>query len=208
MTQRLIIFGDSWPYGVGATDPVEEGFAALLGKKLNCPWINLSQPATSIDHATWQLIEFLKDYNPQQYQDKILFCLTGKARSWYFKKEEILELHPTNVDPTNKLYYSHIYSDQLGEAERIKNIILVEKLCEKYSLPVYFVLNWDDPPVHPLIDLNRFYPNSLLSLLDTEPLPEEKFIDNHTNNAYMTQFHPNDLGHQTIANALFNWIQQ
>ena len=207
MTERLIVFGDSWPAGVGVTNPGKEGFVALLGKKLNCDVVNLSQPATSIDHAVWKLIDFLKDYNSQQYQDKILFCLTGKIRSWYFKKGEILELHPTRVDPTNKLYYSYVYSDELGEAERIKNIILVEELCRKYSLPVNFVLNWDNAPTHPLIDLNNFYPNSLLSLFDIEPLPEEKFTDKHVNNTFMTQFHPNNLGHQVIADSLFNWLQ-
>ena len=61
--------------------------------------------------------------------------------------------------------------------------------------------------MHPLIDLNKFYPNSLLSLFDIEPLPEEKFTHKHVNNTYMTQFHPNNLGHQVIADSLFNWLQ-
>jgi hypothetical protein len=206
-SDRLIVFGDSWPAGVGAVNPAEDGFASLLGKKLNRSVINLSQPATSISHATWQLINFLKDYTPDQYNDKILFCLTGKTRSWHFKNNEILELHPTRVDMANKVYYSYVHSEELSNAERDKNIILVESLCQRFSLPVYFVVNWDEQPVHQLINLNNFYPTSLLNLFNLDNLPEEKFTSDYINNIYMTQFHPNNLGHQVIADALFNWIK-
>jgi hypothetical protein len=100
-----------------------------------------------------------------------------------------------------------VHSNELSDANRIKNIILVDNLCRQFSLPVYFVLNWDEHPDHPLIDLSKFYSTSLLNLFKLDNMPEEKFTSDYINNTYMIQFHPNNLGHQVIADALFNWIQ-
>lgn len=205
LKSRLVVFGDSWPAGFGLKNPGEESFPELLGKQLNARVLNLSQCATSINHAVWNLFEFLKDRD-DQYQDKILFCLTGKIRHWHFDKGVACEIHPTNTDIVSKAYYSYIYSDELGHIEWIKNIILIQEICRQHLLPVYFVSNWDNLPDHPMIDLNNFYSKSLLNLFGFENISEEKFTNSHMNNIYMTNIHPNVAGHKLIADSLGNWI--
>ena len=207
---NLIVYGDSWSYGVGLDDPDVNAFPVLLGKQLNLTVDNRSVPATSIDHLFYY---FLTDCKDKKFNEKdiILFCLTGQSRSMYFDDNNVpQELFPQATKEIDKLYYKYFYSKKLADYNFQKNVLLCKLMCDSNKLKSYFVCNWEHPPSDLYGDCN-FYPLSLVGILHPErnSMTEDSrgisglwepspFMFNHK--------HPNKLGHQKISEELSKWI--
>lgn len=206
--KRLFTFGDSWPAGSELSDAdLCYRFPELVAKDCNLESRNLSEPATSIDHAVFKFLQILDEL---QDDSAVLFCLTAKERSLYFNHRERKELHPTRTDVASLSYYSHIYSEELGEHNRVKNTILIQELCEKFKIPLFFVCNWNRPPKHTLIR-SHFYHRSLVEILDIPNAEDdENFFVTRERSPYIRPNlgHPNVKGHQLIAKELTNWIKE
>lgn len=208
----MVVFGDSWPRGAELNDPLNNAFPTLIGKQLNLEIINLAEAASSTDQAVYQ---FLK--NIDLWKNKhtaVLFCLTSIARSMYFDASgKINEIHPTRSDLPSLNYYIHIYSEQLGKTNQIKNVLLVQSVCKQFDVPVFFVTNWNDLPDHVLIDQEKIYKKSLFEIIGLTN------INSESNGSFLTQLrscdlikpnftHPNEKGHQIIASELSIWLKE
>lgn len=206
MSTKLLVFGDSWPAGAELSFG-QKAFPELLKNILNIQVENLSQSATSIDHAVYRLLDTITADNAKDY--KILFCLTGYSRSVFFKDANLQELHIRNRNIESVSYYSHIYSTELGKFNLLKNILLVQELCLRLEIPLYFIFNWSSVPNHPLINKNLFYKKSLVEILDMNNLDDDFQGPVQKPNQYIIPnvSHPNQLGHELIAKALGEWIK-
>jgi hypothetical protein len=208
MAKQLVTFGDSWPAGEELDSAnLHYRFPDLIAKSLSVESRNLSQPATSIDHAVSKFLN-----NLDQLQDSaVLFCLTARERSIYFQDNDARELHPHRKDLPSLSYYSYIYSDQLAEFNRIRNVLLVQELCEKFRIPLMFICNWNHAPQHSVIESHKFYPQSLVEILGMSNFEDDdNFFVTRERNVYIkpNQGHPNVQGHQLIASTLTNWIKE
>jgi hypothetical protein len=197
--KTLYVFGDSWPAGSDLDDVVKQGFPYLIAQKNNYTLDNLSQQATSLEHATWQFIKAV-ERKPITKGDLVLFCITNPDRSWYWKNGYPLEMHPANTNHIiSSNYYKYIYSEDLANANAIKNMLMVYAMCQTLGVTCLFVYNWTVP-----LTKNSTMPGIRL-------LPTELFYDkslHEISGADITQgSHPNKLGHQRIADQLSAWIK-
>lgn len=188
----LYVFGDSWPAGAELDHVIADGYPHLIAQKNNYVLDNLSQSATSINHAVWQFLIAL-ERKPFNAGDVVLFCLTGLDRNWVWKDGYAMELHPNNTNHIiGSNYYKYIHSDELARAETVKNILLVNEMCATREVLCLFVYNWDKHIQHNLLETVPFYSKTL-----------EQIADNNLNPGG----HPNKLGHQRIADQLSAWIK-
>lgn len=207
MTSRLVAFGDSWPAGSELRqNEMSLRFPELLAHNLGLKCVNLSQPSTSIDHAVREFLNVL----PGLTDSAVLFCLTAKERGLYFESGVAKELHSQHRDPACLNYYSHVYSEELGEYQRAKNVLLVQELCARHRIPCFFVCNWNDIPRHEQINQQLFHPQSLVEILGIPNFEHsDLFFTLRETSPYIVpnQGHPNLAGHRLIADTLTSWIQ-
>lgn len=209
MIEKLVTFGDSWPAGAELADQdLHTRFPDVVAKNLKLESVNLSQCGTSIDHA---VLEFLKNIDSiADDHSAVLFCLTAIERGMYFDPQP-QELHPQHRDLPSLSYYSHIYSQELANHNRLKNVLLVQELCEKFKVPLMFVCNWNSPPIHSLLRSHRFYHKSLVEILGIKNFEDDNnFFVTREQCKYIkpNQGHPNVQGHDLIAQELTNWIKE
>jgi hypothetical protein len=206
MTKCLLTFGDSWPAGSELDARCnDQRFPELVARALGLGSINLAEPATSIDHAVLNLIQ-----RTDLADSMVLFCVTAKERGMYFDGGQRVELHPQHTQLPSVSYYSYLYSDKLGEYNRIKNVLLVQEICNRLNVPVRFVCNWNHPPQHALIDPDLFYPQSLVEILGIANFEDDSsFYSTRGCSPYINPNlgHPNLAGHRLIADTLTAWIQ-
>lgn len=199
--KKLLVFGDSWPWGADLKNPESDAFPILLANKLNLECVNLSRRATSIDHA---VDAFLKT---NLTDSVVLFCVTGYSRSMYFNGEYVCEIHPKDKDM--EWYYTRVYSDELGQLNRLKNCLLIQEICNNEGIPVYFVSNWDQIPSHKLLDPTRWSPKTLIQMIGANNYNLDGHVDWKKvgrKNMVDSSSHPDETGHKLIAEELHKWI--
>ena len=204
--KNLIVFGDSWPYGFDLEDPESDCFPNVIAKKLDYSLFNFSEPSTSQDQAIYKLLNLLNSNTEIFLDSKILFCFTGISRGMYFLNGKDFEIY--HLNRKFKDYYTRIYSEELGQFNYTKNLLLVQNLCKNLSIPVYCVSNWDTVPEHKMIDKSTVYDKTLFEILGVPSCEEMVHSDNQfKNNPYLLgSSHPNKQGHELIAQELSSWI--
>ena len=207
MIKNLAVFGDSWPAGEELKDPSSTAFPVLLSHRLGLTLHDFSQPATSIEHA---LRKFLQSHRVWQHDTMVLFCLTNYARSMRIESHKEIEIYPKHRTEDSINYYKFIYSNELGMFNQLKAILLVQSLCALSGVPLVMITNWNDVTDHDLVDHSKIYPQSMVEILGIPNLESEQFRYIDAKNIYIhpNQNHPNVLGHQLIADKLYEWIQQ
>jgi len=214
--KQLDVFGDSWPAGGELQHGDQYRFPDLLGILLNIKIANHAESATSIDQAVYQFINQYQHWNDGEHA--VLFCLTDQARAMYFDQVRDREIHPAYSNhPPSTAYYKHIYTDKLGQFNQLKNILLVQELCRKKQIPIFFVCNWAEPIKHDHVEPQNFYPQSLFEILGlTNPGTESSTNFFRDSNKQLkdckyimpNQCHPNIAGHELIAKTLSIWIKE
>jgi len=234
MSDVLLTFGDSWPYGAQIQDKSKR-FPVLLADKLGMDLLDLSKNATSIDHVVMAFFNFLEnDYNPE-VKYTALFCLTdiSRALAWrpmvsvpprdelWVNDSTTLELQVGNtVDELSQVYFKQLHSPRLEIFVYHKNIVLLKLLCEKYNITDFYAHNFYDPNLEfRIVNRDRISPITLTQLLNTKmykevipdhlPGEEKARISRDLNDKNLLiqhGGHPSVAGHQVLADKLFEWI--
>lgn len=209
---KLFVFGDSWPSGEGLDDPVNDAFPKLVGNQLNREVVNLSESGTSIDHAVHKFLENVQHINSN---DIIMFCVTGISRSAIFDNDILIELHPKNTSEVCEFYYSRMYTDQLGQYNCLRNMLLVQELAKNKNIKLYFIMNWDKMPENDLLDTDYICDTSLLGMITLDVINVDSQIDwtkvkplwkyGQLSNLLLAN-HPTKQGHSVIAEKIINWL--
>ena len=99
---RLVVFGDSWPYGVELKSG-EKTFGELLHEKLGTDsFVNCSQEGTSIDHLILQLKKYLSTANDGT--DIAVFFITNPIRYMIHEDDHWNTIRPTGDKSMTNLY--------------------------------------------------------------------------------------------------------
>ena len=187
MSNVLLTFGDSWPAGARIDDK-SQAFPKLIAEQLNMDLVDLSRPATSLDHAVMAFLNFLeKDYNVTD-EYTALFCITDISRNMAWRQNTVppernqmwrddslaLELQINNtVDELSQIYFKHLHSSRLELFDYHRNIILLNLLCKKYKIKDYYVHNFYNPQFEfRVIETDNFYPGTLRQVLESVPFKE------------------------------------
>lgn len=203
------IFGDSWPYGVDLNSE-EIPFGKILATKLNFNYHCYAEPGTSIEHMILQLHRCLS--KQKGHNTVALFCLTESSRSLYFdptpQTTSVMWNGPDPSDIVSTNYYKYIHSDKLDYFRLHQSVVTLQTICKEFKIQDYYVssfapINWD---IISLRGLNRtkFYKQGTETFLDFFGCD---FVD--PNNEYFlgsASTHPNQKGHELIAEKLLPWI--
>lgn len=204
--KKLIVFGDSWPYGA-ELDNTKNAFPYVMGGLMNVDVDNRSVQGSSIDES---VLNFLKMFDTEDVvQSTILFCLTSPGRTMLVRGEDIVRLTPTADELESVTYYSHLYTTDLAQFNLTRNLILLQTVCNALEIPIYFVFNWDDAPTHRLLDASKIYNKTLIEVLGFNH--GANFWEDIRGSDLIAKdgrgCHPSEIGHRRIATELSEWIK-
>jgi hypothetical protein len=230
MSKVFLAFGDSWPAGIKLEDK-SVAFPVLIANNLGMESNNLSEPATSIEHAVMALLHFLENTYDANDEYIALCCLTDSSRNmiWEPNVGRIIdppktfwapscftrEIQINNPHPSVAQYYKYIQTDRMDLYNYTKNIIFFQTMCDKFGIKLFFVNNFD------MIDLQFkltkdivMYGKTLREIVKSsnykETVDVNKEFQNRTDESkqYIDQAgHPSIDGHKQIANELTEWIK-
>lgn len=220
VTPQLLIFGDSWPHG-DELAPNETAFGTLLARQLGIYLVkNYSVPGTGIGHMILQLQSALRENQNKPTRKIAVFFLSGQERYMCYHDDQVVNLslrgpriNPENnagaLQRMNELYYKYFYSDQMRDFFTNTNVIALQAMCRRHGIEDYYIAGWQQFDFWPEVDVARIYDQGQTSckeLLNMEFDDRDGVVHD---NPYFTpnQSHPNQLGHQRIADTLFEWIK-
>lgn len=206
----LVSFGDSWPAGA-ELNPGEKPFGQLIAEKLDWKYDPYSQPGTSIPHMIIQLQQYIVE-EPDSHP-VALFSITSSSRSIHYDDGLLYkgwkEIHVNNEDAASQSYYRHLYSDQLARFHANVYLLALQHICFKHGIEDRYVFCWESFDLMPGIDTSKIYSRTLVDILGAglESTTGEVVINSTHDTIYPNEHHPNQKGHQLIADELAEWIQ-
>ena len=210
--KKLLFFGDSWPHGDGLENG-KQPFPSLVAEKLNCASHNYSQSSSSIAHLVHQLryaVHHSKTTGKLSYTINdgtcnAIFFLTSPLRDLVFTNGKCKELHPHN--PQDLDWYAKYSSDELHTYRTNTTILALQSLCDFYRIQSYYIWGWDKVDLWPEIDQTNFF-HCCAAELFTDCYTN--FLDlKNSNNKYLDiSGHPNQMGHQLIADNLSKFLDE
>tara|TARA_Y100000389_G_C17437416_1_gene506383 strand:- start:537 stop:1178 length:642 start_codon:yes stop_codon:yes gene_type:complete len=213
MSKMIVSFGDSWPAGA-ELNTGEKPFGELIAEQSDYNHANYSQSGTSIPHMILQLQKYIK--NDPGGHPYALFCITSSSRSLYYDDDYLLnlgwrEIHIHNEDAAGESYYRHLYSDTLAYFHANVYILALQQICIKHKIKDRYVFCWESFDLMPGIDTSKIYPHTLVDIIGAGAKPagkKEVAIDRNHECVKPNDCHPNQKGHQKIADELAEWIQK
>lgn len=203
----LLIFGDSWPYGAELNQH-ELAYGELLAIGLEQTCCNFSQQSTSIPHMLLQLRTALD----QGHCDcTAVFFLTGVDRDLVWHHGKTRELNPSHHEDVD--WYTKYNSPELTAYRTNTTLVALQAMCAKHNIRDYYVWGWDQVDLWPQVDTARILKQTIADVFlagETVPPGITSKITHLANskNQYFwpNSGHPNQLGHQHIAELLQEWI--
>jgi hypothetical protein len=206
----LLGFGDSWSHGSGLNHTREQTYLQLAAEQLGTDWLNCAVASSSIPHLVWQLQNFLQtQYQPDQTYFAVFF-LTAQERTFFIDPDtqHIIHSSPCKLDfvDQERIYYQH-YTDQYQHFLINTAMSAVDHLCNFYKIRYCCIPGWQTLNFWPSIDTENF--------LFENQYPITKLYGQITNFTDLMNSgcqyldctgHPNQQGHQVIADALVKHI--
>lgn len=205
--KHLITLGDSWPEGAELGNGRRYG--ELLHEQMEFDeFYNYGSGGASNEDMLYQLQRYLKDrWNPNVDATAIFF-LTNPARSAHWPRFMSWESN----DARMKEMYVHF---NRREHEVMRNSVAVTALqtwCNRHNIKNYFFAGWVRYPEWlPGVDTSRIWAGGNETAADWFGATDHngEHLLNVGDNPYIrpNYAHPNQLGHDLIAEKLRNWIQ-
>ena len=226
MNTLLVGFGDSWTFGSELDRPWEQSWVVQLATKLNAKPVNLGTPASSIGHLTVQLFDFIK----RKHTGQIIFMvgLSGATRYLSYSNQlgEFVNITPEANYRTGNIHesgrppevvrefgtlagemYRMVECDAYNQFLATQTVLLFQQYCKNNGIDVLFFSYFDKIKFDPgLVDTSLIYPITLTQALTGS----EYELPAVRNNKYFQGklFHPNILGHERMAQLLYEQYVQ
>jgi len=210
LTSPLVVFGCSWPYGVGV-EP-DQNFGSVLSKMLNSSkFSNYSIPGSSNNRSVLQLLEYAKK-NTNVIDHIAIFSITTAWRSALIRENgRVLDIiqHTRDSNPVVETWMNEFSSTRNVQFELHKNIITMQQICKHYQIKDFYIRAWEYQNLNlPGIDQSKIFPTTgaqLFGFTDNQDYLNNMFSEN---NQYLRMCgHPNSNGHKKIAETLYQWIK-
>lgn len=214
----LVGFGDSWAYGAELDLATEKCYNTIIADHFGWTSLNLAVCSSSIGHLVWQFQDFIQNHWHPDNCYHAVFFLTAMERVTYFDHNNYAQMHhghPFDPHPQAKAFY-RFYNEPYGQWMANRDILALQGLCKAYSITDYWMMGWQVLDLWPTINKSRFFVNATgrampISTLFTqgEVVPIANLVSPITPNPFVwpNQGHPNQLGHQTIADAMIAMIK-
>jgi len=209
--KRLVVFGDSWPYGA-ELKAGEKTFGELLHEKLGTDsFVNCSQEGTSIDHLVLQLKQYMSKADVGT--DIAVFFISNPIRYMIHKEGNWDTIRPTGDKSMNtRFYYEYLQSDELDNHRANTSILALQAMC-RYSTTIikdiylegWSAIDWS----YPSINKQKFLPKSALQMFEANMNKQTNELVKNQRNPfiYPNKYHPNQKGHTLIAEELYKFVE-
>ena len=216
MADILVGFGDSWANGDELDRSREKSYMQLLGERFGVHVLNYAVSSSSIGHMLIQFQRFVAEsYHPDNRYHAVFF-VTAKERGFYYDDADhtIKHMSPTNINSFQEDGFYKYYCEQTGDLNANRDIIGLQGLCKTYGVVDYWMLGWQRLPLWNIVNKGRFFAGgeSPITTLFTDDGRIESIFD-LVNPAKKNPYiwpnlgHPNQMGHQTIADAMARLIE-
>jgi hypothetical protein len=113
----------------------------------------------------------------------------------------VVDLRSGQTDELSQNYVKHFTSISTLNFNLHKNVLSMQAICRQYKIQDYYIVGWSDLDLNlPGIDTDKIYHKSCSQLFGFKNLTD------FSNQYLRICGHPNELGHELIAQTLHTWI--
>lgn len=203
---RLITFGDSWPHGFGVSKP----YGKVLSEKMGFEFVNMSENATSNEHMLLQLRKYIE--TNQSVTALAIFFITSPHRCLFYENGHPIEIYPwvnTTNGEKNHAYFKYLQSSEIEHFRLNQTVLALQKICSAYAIKDFYFSGWHKLRLDwPGIDLDKVFERGQITAADwIGATSRGDMIDWESSpNVMPGNCHPNQRGHEIIAEHLAEWI--
>ncbi len=216
----LAVFGCSWAVGIGVAET--DSWGARLSAKLSITnFTNLGINGSSNSRSVLQLLDYVKRTDIDIENSIAVFLITTPARECILLDKlrqpvdttksifdvddldgfTVVDLRSGQTDELSQNYVKHFTSISTLNFNLHKNVLSMQAICRQYKIQDYYIVGWSDLDLNlPGIDTDKIYHKSCSQLFGFKNLTD------FSNQYLRICGHPNELGHELIAQTLHTWI--
>jgi hypothetical protein len=207
---KLVTFGDSWPAGAEIEDSYTKTYGYLLASRVDAEFYNYGRGGASLDELVTQLEDFVtRHYDPNQ-KTIALFFLTNPARSHYWPHDMDWLTYTWKIKEFKELFL-HFHSHNMQRASI--SVSACQTWCKQLGIDDYYFAGWNrQTEWMPFVNTDKIWKGGNETAADwlgaiSQHTNSEYLFDVRDNIYFKPNFcHPNELGHELIAEKLYNWI--
>lgn len=210
MQRILLTLGDSWPEGAELNFG-DKRYGELIQETLGYDqFYNYGSAGASNEDMMYQLQRYITESHKPGDQVTAVFFLTNPARTAHFPRFFSWE---TDLSTKMKELYLHFYRKE-HEVMRVSSTVsALQAWCSNLGFDDYYFAGWVRYPVWlPGTNTDKIWAQGNETAADWFGASKhngEHLLDVKDNAYIRPNFaHPNQLGHELIANKLIGWISQ
>jgi len=214
MKKILITLGDSWPQG-GELSATENPYGQLLEKMLIFDHLyNYGSAGASNEDMLYQFQDFIKNHYSQDHNITAIMFLTNPARTFHrprFMSWDINPSWPADVQQILKQAFLHFHDPDHEIMRSSATVSTLQQWCQHFNINDFYFAGWVKYPVWlPGVNTKKIWAAGKETAADwfgAYAHNGEHLVDVKSNPYITPNFaHPNQLGHQLIADKLSHWI--
>lgn len=218
MKKVLLTLGDSWPEGAELGNGLRYG--EILHNRMEFDeFYNYGRGGSSLEHLVSQLQTYFQQDYCADHKTTAIFFLTNPHRTAYWPAGTNFNVHGAERQHWDKEArqvfmetWLHFHTDEITIMRSSLAISAVQKWCELYNIDDYYFSGWVKYPTWlPMVDTNKIWAKGQETVADWFGASDHngETLVNVENNPYIrpNQAHPNQQGHNLIADKLQSWIQ-
>ena len=220
MPRVLLTLGDSWPQGGELKLEYEFPYGILLQKKLGFDQLhNYGSAGASNEDSLYQLQNYLKTHWTPNDKVTAVVHLTNPARTAHLPRFASLDAYsderrhwPADAKQFVKDFVLHFHTAEHEIMRSSTTVSALQHWCQFHNIQDYYFSGWVKYPTWlPGVNLTKIWANGNETAGDwfgASAHNGEHLTNVETNTYIKPNFaHPNQLGHQLIADKLATWIQ-
>jgi hypothetical protein len=161
-----------------------------------------------------QLLDYVKRTDIPVENSIAVFLITTPARECVIthqgknRPDHIINITSGQTDELTQSWITHFSSMPNINFNLHKNILSTQAICRHHNIRDYYIVGWADIDLKlPGIDSTKIYHKSCVQLFGyNDSLHYLETPPNQYNQHLRICGHPSELGHELIAQTLYNWI--
>ena len=204
--KTLVCLGDSWPQG-GELPDQTKAYGYLIKEKLNFDqFYNYGSGGASNEDSLLQLQQFVQDHYDPAHATTVVVHLTNPARSMFWPDRQ----NWVNGQPAD-LRALFLYSHKLDDFRSSLVITALQTWCQKLGITDFYFSGWVRYNQWlPMVDTDKIWAQGKETASDWFGVSDHngEHLINVAHNTYIqpNHCHPNEVGHELIAERLCSWI--
>lgn len=210
MQRILLTLGDSWPEGAELNFG-DKRYGELIQTALGYDeFYNYGSAGASNEDMLYQLQRYIAESHKPGDQVTAVFFLTNPARTTHFPRFFSWE---SDLNSKMKEVYLHFYRKEHEVMRSSSTVSALQAWCSNLGFDDYYFSGWVRYPAWlPGTNTNKIWAQGNETAADWFGASKhngEHLLDVKDNAFIRPNFaHPNQLGHELIANKLIGWISQ